>query len=118
MRLVYKGKSIELKECSSFYSRLKGFMFKKNISYSLLFDRCSSVHTFFMKENIDVIMCDSDNVIVYYYNNLGKNKIIWPKKGVKKVFETPYNYFNIAVGERMIIEWKLVFWVLGPTEWH
>lgn len=40
-----------------FLCRLKGFMFTKNIDKALLFDRCNSIHTFFMKENIDVIMC-------------------------------------------------------------
>lgn len=102
-------REIELIECSSFYSRFKGFMGKKNISSSLLFNRCNSIHTFFMKENIDVIMCDVDNVILYYYKNLPKNRIIWPKRGVYMVFETPSKYFDIEIGKKMIIKWKLVF---------
>ena len=104
MKIIYGNKFIEVKECTSFYSRLKGFMFKKDINYSLLFNRCNSIHTFFMRENIDVIMCDSNNTIIKYYRNLGKNKIIWPQKKVRKVFETPSKYFNINIGERMIIE--------------
>ena len=79
-------------------------MFKKNINCSLLFDRCNSIHTFFMKENIDVIMCDSDNKVLYYYHDLKKNKVILPKHGVRRVFETPSGYFDIKVGERMIIK--------------
>lgn len=104
MKLVYNDKCIELKECKSFYSRLMGFMFKKNIDYSLLFNRCDSIHTFFMKENIDVIMCDNNNTILFFYKNLPKNKIIWPKRGVKKVFETPAGYFDIEIGKKMIIK--------------
>ena len=61
MKLVYKNKDIDLYECKNFFSRLKGFMFTINIDKALLFDRCNSIHTFFMKENIDVIMCDKDN---------------------------------------------------------
>ena len=57
----------------------------------------------FMKENIDVIMCDKDNNILYYYKDLGKNKVILPKKNVRKVFETPSNYFDIEIGKKMII---------------
>ena len=87
MRLLYNDKEIVLYECKSFFSRLKGFMFTKNIDKALLFDRCNSIHTFFMKENIDVIMCDKDNSILYYYKDLGKNKVILPKKNVRKVFE-------------------------------
>ena len=95
MKLIYNDKEIELIECKSFYSRLKGFMFKKNINHALLFNRCNSIHTFFMKENIDVIMCDKDNYILYFYKNLPKNRIILPKKKVKKVYETPSEYFDI-----------------------
>ena len=104
MKLIYENKDIELKECKSFYDRLMGFMFKKNINSSLLFNKCNSIHTFFMKENIDVIMCDKDNNILFFYKNLSKNRIILPKKGVKKVFETPSGYFDIEIGKKMIIK--------------
>jgi len=101
MKLTYKNKNIELIECKSFYSRLRGFMFKKNINHSLLFNNCNSIHTFFMKENIDVIMCDSNNKILYFYKNLRRNKIILPKKNVSKVYETPSNYFDIKINTKM-----------------
>ena len=104
MRLIYKNKDIDLYECKDFFSRLKGFMFTKNIDKALLFDRCNSIHTFFMKENIDVIMCDKDNKILFFYNDLSKNKIILPKKGVTKVFETPSNYFDIVINEKVMIK--------------
>ena len=104
MKLIYKNKDIDLYECKDFFSRLKGFMFTKNIDKALLFDRCNSIHTFFMKENIDVIMCDKDSKILFFYNDLSRNKVILPKKGVTKVFETPSNYFDIKINERMIIK--------------
>ena len=52
---------------------------EKNINRALLFDKCNSIHTFFMKENIDVIMCDEDNKILFYYKDLPRGKIILPK---------------------------------------
>lgn len=108
MKLVYKNKDIDLYECKNFFSRLKGFMFTKNIDKALLFDRCNSIHTFFMKENIDVIMCDRDNRVLFFYKDLSRNKIILPKKGVTKVFETPSNYFDIVINEKVMIKWKLL----------
>ena len=108
MKLLYNNKDIDLYECKSFFSRLRGFMFTRSIDKALLFDRCNSIHTFFMKENIDVIMCDNDNNILYFYRDLPKNKIILPKKGVTKVFETPSGYFDIKINERMIIKWILL----------
>ena len=104
MQLIYHDKKIEIYECKSYFSRLKGFMFKKEITNALLFDHCNSIHTFMMKSNIDVIMCDKDNIILYYFNNLGKGKIIWPKKKVTKVIELPVNYFNVKIGDKLIIK--------------
>ncbi len=104
MKLIYQNKKIKLKECKSFFERLKGFMFKKNIDIALLFNHCNSIHTFFMYKNIDVIMCDKDNNILFYYKDLGKNKIIFPKKNVTKVYETPANYFNIKKITKMEVQ--------------
>ena len=81
-----------------------GFMGKKNIDNSLMFNKCNSIHTFFMKENIDVIMCDNNNKILFNYKDLKKNKIILPKKNVKKVFETPRLYFNIKLGDYLEVK--------------
>ena len=76
MKLRYQNKDIELIECKSFFSRFKGFMMCKNINHALLFGNCNSIHTFFMISNIDVILCNDDNVILYYYKDLinPKNK--------------------------------------------
>ena len=101
MYIKYNNKTINIINCNSFYSRLKGFMFTKNINHALLFNKCNSIHTFFMKENIDVILCDKNNTILYFYQNIPKNKIIFPKKRVSKVIETPSNYFNIKVKDKL-----------------
>lgn len=103
MKLLYNNKDIELYECKSFFSRFKGFMMEKDINRALLFDKCSSIHTFFMKENIDVIMCDKSNKVLFYYRGLPSGKVILPKRGVKRVFETPSEYFDIEIGKKMII---------------
>ena len=103
MKLIYNNKEIEIYECKTFYSRLKGFMFSKVIDKALLFNKCNSIHTFFMKKNIDVIMCDKNNTILYYYHDLGKNKIILPKKGVSKVIELPVDYYKIKIKDKIKI---------------
>lgn len=103
MKLKYHNKEIELIECKTFLSRFLGFMGKKNINHCLYFNHCNSIHTFFMKENIDVILCDKNNKILYYYKNLSKNKIILPKKKVTKIFELPVNYFKIKINDTISI---------------
>ena len=104
MKLIYKNKTIDIIKCDNFVSRLKGFMFKKKIDCALLFEKCNSIHTFFMKSNIDVIMCSKDNTILYYYNNVSKNKIILPKKNVNKTIELPVNYFDIKINDKIRID--------------
>ena len=104
MVLVYDNKEISVTQCKTFFKRLKGFMFTKNIDRALLFNRCNSIHTFFMKKNIDVIMCNKENVILYYYKNLKRDRVILPKRGVYKTIELPINYFNFKVNERIILK--------------
>ena len=87
-------KNIEIKIAKSFFARLKGFMFKKNIKNGLCFPKCNSIHTFFMLTNIDVIMTDKNNNILYTYHNLKPNRIIWPKKKVYYTYELPAGYLN------------------------
>jgi len=89
--MIYRIKVIEAK---SFKQRLFGLMFKKNIDYCLLFNKCNSIHTFFMKENIDVVMTDKNNNVLYIKKNLKKNSIIFPKKGIYKTYEFPANFIK------------------------
>ena len=99
MKLRYNKEEIELIECKTFFSRLRGFMFNKDINHALLFNKCNSIHTFFMKENIDIIMTDKNNKIIYIKNNLSKNKMIWPKRKVYYTYELPANYNTYKINE-------------------
>ena len=89
---------MQIKEANTFFKKLKGLMFQKEISYILKF-KTNGIHTFFMKTNIDVILTDKNNKILYIYRNLKPNKIILPKKNVKYTYETPVNYFQIKIGD-------------------
>ena len=103
MKLSDGKKELELINCKSFYKRLKGFMFEKNINKALLFDRCNSIHTFFMKEDIDVIMIDKENNIVYFKENLKKNRILIKKKAYHTI-ELPHNSIkNININDKLTI---------------
>ena len=74
---------------------------KKNINYGLCFPKCNSIHTFFMLENIDVIMTDKNYNILYIYKNLKPNKIILPKKNVYYTFELPANKFDFNINAKI-----------------
>ena len=85
-------------------------MLNKDIDHALLFRKCNSIHTFFMISNIDVFLCNEDNVILCYYKNLKPNRVILPKDKVTRVYEAPVNYFDVKVGNKLeVIEWGLQF---------
>lgn len=93
--------NIEIKECNNFFNRLMGLMFKKNFNYGLCFKKCNSIHTFFMKKNIDIIMTDKNNKVLYIFNNFKKNRIILPKKNVYYTYELPQGYNNYNIGDNL-----------------
>ena len=103
MKIINNNKSLNLIYCNTFFKRLKGFMFKKEINFCLCFPHCNSIHTFFMKNSIDVIMTDKDYNILYIYENTKPNKIILPKKNVYYTFEFPINFFKFNTNEKIKI---------------
>ncbi len=104
MKLIYQNKTLNLINCTTFFPRLIGLMGQTNINHALIFPHCNSVHTFFMKQNIDIIMCDDNYNIVKYYPNTPKNKVILPQKHVTIVIETPPHYFPIKLNTQIKIE--------------
>ena len=93
---------INVYEAKTFKQRLFGLMFKKNINYCLLFKNCNSIHTFFMKENIDVVMTDKKNNVVYIKKNMKKNRIILPKKNAYNTYEFPANFIkNLKINDKL-----------------
>jgi hypothetical protein len=92
-----KVNNLNVKKCKTFYTRLMGLMFKKSFDYGLLFPKCNSIHTFFMKTNIDVIMTDIEGNVLYTFHNLKPYKIILPKKGVYYTFEFPVGKIDLNV---------------------
>ena len=104
MYIENNNKRIKILILKNFFKRFKGFMFKKNINYALCFPMCNSIHTFFMKEMIDVFMTDKNNKIIYIYRHLKKNKIILPKKNVYYVYEFPIDCVNYTKGQYIKIK--------------
>ena len=104
MILVKGNKKLEIKVCNNIFNRFIGFMFKKNINYGICFPRCNSIHTFFMKECIDVIMTDKNYNIICIFKNLKPNKIILPKKNTYYTFEIPVNKLNLKENEKLQVK--------------
>lgn len=93
MKCKINNKEIEIKKATGFKMRLFGLMGKKDIHYGILFPRCNAIHTFFMKENIDVIGLNDKNQVIYIYRDVPKNKIVKISEDAKKtsILELPKN---------------------------
>ena len=106
MCYTHFGDCMNVIKCSSFKDKLIGLMFKKNIDYALAFKKCSSIHTFFMREPIDVVMTDKSGNIIYKVTSLPPFKVILPKKNVYYTFEFP-NKFTLNNNINSIIKENL-----------
>ncbi|MBQ3021355.1 MAG: DUF192 domain-containing protein [Bacilli bacterium] len=85
----------------SFKDRFFGLMNKRNIDYGLLFNNCKSIHTFFMRENIDVILLDKNNKVLKINRNIKPNRIlIFNYKKRTNILELPSNSsLNIHIND-------------------
>lgn len=104
MYLLINKEKLEIKEAINFKDRLFGLIGKTNITYGMLFPKCNSIHTFFMKENIDVIGLDKNNITIYKYENLPENQIIKidNKLADTNILELPQGYGKyIRINEKI-----------------
>ena len=103
MYIKLDNKKISLKQAKSFKDNFLGLMGKSNFDYGIIF-RCNGIHTFFMKEKIDVLLLDKNYKVLYVIENLGKNRILLPKRGVYYTIELPVNSIKkIRIGEKVQI---------------
>ena len=93
MKLKIHNQTLDIKKATDFKTRLLGFMGQEKINTGILFPNCKSIHTFFMKEEIDVIGLDDNNQVIYIYRNVPKNKIVKISSEQKKtsILELPKN---------------------------
>lgn len=87
----------------SFTNRLFGYMFRKKPHHdALLLKPCNSIHTFFMKFNIDVLFLDEDMRVIKKIENLGSGQVITRIKKAKVVIESGQGRFNtIREGDKL-----------------
>lgn len=91
MKLVINNKEIiDIEVADTTFSRIKGLMFKKEITKGLWITPCNSIHTFFMTKNIDVLYLDKEGKIIKIVTNMKPwriGPIIWKAKSVVELPE-------------------------------
>ena len=72
----------------SFFERFKGLMFTpEEKSFNLLIKNCNSVHTCFMKFNIDVFCLDKNFKVVKEYKNMKPFRFLLPVNNTCHILE-------------------------------
>ncbi len=104
MEIIINNQIFNLDIANSFKKRLMGLMGKKNIKKGIFFPKTNSIHTFFMKEEIDLIMIDKDNNIIYFKKNLKRNKIVIKKKAYHTIELPKESISNIQLNDKIIIK--------------
>lgn len=68
MRLVIDGREtgVMVKKAERLLERAAGLIPQKKpvIDECMVFERCSSIHTFFMRFSIDVVFCGADGTVI------------------------------------------------------
>ncbi len=109
MYLALNNELIKIKIAQTWQEKVKGLMKEKVISYGLLIPECNAVHTFLMRDNIDILFLDENQMILAKYQNLGPNKIVSIKEPIKKtnVLELPKNTSqSLKIGQILRFELK------------
>jgi len=92
----------------TFWQRLRGLLGKKGLNgnESMYFKNCNSIHTFFMKFDLDVIFVDRDLKIVDVKRNLKPNRMTIPLIHAAHVFEFEGGQLHseLQKGEQLYVE--------------
>ena len=90
MYIKIKNKKVKLIEANTFWERLKGLKFVLGpLEYGVRFPKKKSSNTNFLFERIDVILTDTNEKVLYLYENLGTEKKIRRKKNVYNTYFVP-----------------------------
>ncbi len=73
----------------TFFTRFLGLMGRSPIERALWIVRCSDIHTFFMKEPIDVVFLSKEGKVLRVIEAMPKNKVSGAVKGAYSVLELP-----------------------------
>jgi len=106
MKLYIGDKLIsnDVKIANDSMSRMVGLLNKNDLPHgeSLLIEPCNSIHTFFMKFNIDVLFLDKNNRVVKVFRDMPPWRITRPYLSVKRVIEAKANSFQeIHIGDEL-----------------
>ena len=93
---------IKIEYADTFFKRFKGLMLKKDIDFGVVFTNLSgsSIHTMFMRFEIDIYFLDENNVI-FEKASLKPWRFYTPKRHPEFILETKRNHVSLKIGEKI-----------------
>jgi uncharacterized protein len=73
----------------------------------MVFPKCNSIHTFFMRMPIDVVLVDAKGVVVGVEENLAPWRLLLPRKATRHVLELKAfrsRELGIKTGMALVVE--------------
>ncbi len=94
--------NIRIIYADNFFKRFKGLMLKKDIDFGLLFTNLkdSTIHTSFMRFDIDVYFLDK-NKVIYEKTSLKPWKFYKPKKQASYILEIKKDMIKLKIGDKL-----------------
>lgn len=94
--------NIKIIKANSFFKRFKGLMMKKNIDFAMLFSNLkdSSIHTHFMRFDIDVYFLDK-NKVIFEKATLKPWKFYKPKRQANYILEAKKDCLKLKIGDKL-----------------
>ena len=99
----------EARVAKTFFERFLGLMGRKSLTLKdvTIFPYCSSIHTFFMRDKIDVVFVSKNGVVLKIFYSLQPWKLLWSQKGATHCIELPSEEsrkLGICEGDSLICE--------------
>lgn len=95
MYIKIKNKKVKLIEANTFWERVKGLKFVLGpLKYGVRFPKKKSSNTNFLFENVDVILTDKEEKILFLISNLGTERKIRRRKNVYNTYFVPVGTVN------------------------
>jgi uncharacterized protein len=106
INLMYQSDIInDVLIADTFIKRLCGYMFRSKPHHkAIIIKPCSSIHTFFMKFDIDIIFANENMKVIKKVEGLKPGRVIMPIKDANMVIEGEAGAFkNIDIGDNINI---------------
>ncbi len=93
----------------SFFSRFLGLMGRNSLAENeaILFPKCNSIHTFFMRFPIDVVFLSKDGEVVSTISSFPPWRMLLPQPRVKHTLEmAPGSIARLNIRTGQLLQWE------------